>query len=278
MGLIGADAEGQLILPPQTREHLTSGSYFDISDYGALSADNPGVREIVERLTTNRAANASPEGKGAAFIYREGMNSAMEQAAAARRLTMALAGRAKTVAPLLATRVPFADARLMVDVGAGTGIYSIACLQQHPRLRAIAWDRPEVLKVAGEMAAKYGVADRLELVPGDMFADPVPASADVTLLSNILHDWDVPECRQLVSRCAAALPPGGRLLIHDAYLNDDLDGPLPIALYSAGLFAITEGRAYSAREYRGWLVEAGLKPGEIIPTQVHCGVLPASKA
>jgi hypothetical protein len=67
------------------------------------------------------------------------------------------------------------------------------------------------------------------------------------------------------------------LLIHDAFLNDSLDGPLPIALYSAALFCVTEGRAYSGQEYRTWLGEAGLVAGEIIPTLVHCGVLPAVK-
>ena len=99
------------------------------------------------------------------------------------------------------------------SVGGGTGIYSIAWLQRYPNLTAIVWDRPEVLKVAHEMAEAHGVADRLECRPGDMFRDPVPNGADVILLSNILHDWDVPECRTLVRRCAEALPPGGRLLI-----------------------------------------------------------------
>ena len=98
---------------------------------------------------------------------------------------------------------------------------------------------------------------------------------DVILLSNILHDWDVPANRELVGRLAAALASGGRLLIHDAFLNDALDGPLPIALYSAALFSFTEGRAYSAAEYRTWLEEAGLLPGAVSPTLVHCGVLPA---
>jgi hypothetical protein len=99
----------------------------------------------------------------------------------------------------------------------------------------------------------------------------------VILLSNVLHDWDVPECRTLISRCAAALPPGGRLLVHDVFLNDALDGPLPVALYSAALFSLTEGRAYSAGEYRGWLTEAGLQPGAVVPTLIHCGVLPATR-
>ena len=69
------------------------------------------------------------------------------------------------------------------------------------------------------MAAEHGVADRLDLIAGDMFADPVPPGADAILLSNVLHDWDVPDCRTLVARCAAALPPGGRLLVHDVFLT-----------------------------------------------------------
>jgi hypothetical protein len=109
-----------------------------------------------------------------------------------------------------------------------------------------------------------------------MFHMELP-TANVVLLSNVLHDWDVPQCRELVQRFAAALAAGGRLLVHDVFLDDDLGGPLAIALYSAALFSLTEGRAYSAGEYRAWLTEAGLKPGAIVPTLVHCGVLPAAK-
>ena len=41
--------------------------------------------------------------------------------------------------------------------------------------------------------------------------------------------------------------------------------------------SLTEGRAYSAAEYRAWLGGAGLECGDIVETLVHCGVLPASK-
>lgn len=276
-GLLADDGEGRLELTEAAREHLVPGGAFDVSGYIGLAAESPGVVEMVERLRTNRPAGEGPEESGAAFIYREGIDSAMEREASARHLTLALAGRAKNVAPVLAERLPLPDARRLLDVGGGTGIYSIAWLQRHPELRAIVWDRPEVLKVASELAAGYGVADRLEVLAGDMFHDTLPEGVDVVLLSNVLHDWDVPECRAIVARIAAALPPGGRLLIHDVFLNDALDGPLPIALYSAALFRLTEGRAYSAGEYRGWLDEAGLVPGEVVPTLVHCGVLTGTK-
>lgn len=277
MGLLVRDQPGRVALSALAREHLVSGGEFDVSGYLGMSADSPAVREIVERLKTNRPAGAKPQEQGVAFLYREGISSAMEQEAAARRLTLALAGRAKNVAPVMARRIPLDNAKMLLDVGGGTGIYSIACLQHYPQLRAIVWDRPQVLKVAGEFARAAGVEGRVQLLVGDMFADPVPPDCDVMLLSNILHDWDVPECKALIRRLGAALPAEGTLLIHDVYLSDALDGPLAVALYSANLFCVTEGRAYSAAEYRSWLGEAGLAAGEVVPTLVHCGILLAAK-
>ena len=274
MGLIES-REGILFASQLALDHLVPGAEFDVGNYIGLAAAAPGVTQMVELLKSNRPLDGG--GSGTAFIYRDGVKSAMEESDTARHLTLALAGRAKNVAPILAAVVSLAEGALILDVGGGTGIYSYALLQQHPSARAIIFDRPEVLHVADEMAIEYGVRDRVTLLPGDMFADPLPNGADTILLSNILHDWDVPECQRLVARCSDSMRPGGRLLIHDVFLNDDLGGPLPIALYSAALFTLTEGRAYSAAEYRQWLALAGLETKPVVPTLVHCGLLEGVK-
>lgn len=276
MRLIRRTADNRIELTPLAREHLTPGAMFDVSDYLGLAATAPGVLEMAERLRTNRPAAVDDDG-GAAFIFRDGIKSAMESEALARHFTLALAGRARNVAPVLAAQLPLDGVTRLLDVGGGTGIYSIALLQKYPKLSAVVLDRAEVLKVAAEMASQYGVVERLELREGDMFADPLPTGCQAVLLSNILHDWDVPQCQQLVRRSVEVLPAGGRLLIHDVFLHDDLDGPLPIALYSAALFTLTEGRAYSQAEYRGWMHEAGLTTAAMIPTLVHCGVVTGTK-
>jgi len=276
MGLL-TDSDGRLMLSEIAIEHLVPGGDFDVGDYVGLAAQSPGVTGLVELLRSNQPIGSDGSGQGTAYIYRNGMESAMEAEQSARHLTLALAGRAKNVAPALAQAVTLENHRRLLDLGGGTGIYSYALLQQNPHLNAIVLDRPEVLKVAAEMGQDYGVMDRVELIPGDMFADTLPTGSDVILLSNILHDWDVPECRELVHRCAAALDPGGRLLIHDVFLNDEHDGPLPVALYSAALFSLTQGRAYSAREYRNWLQNAGLTAGPVVPTGIHCGVLTGTR-
>lgn len=274
MGLLDVDADGRLELTPLARTHLVPGSPFDVGDYVGLMAESPGVRAMVERLRTNRPAGGDGAGPGVAYIYRDGVVSAMDDAAAARHLTLALASRARNVAPALARARPLDGVRRLLDVGGGSGLYAIAYLERHPGLEAVVWDRAEVLKVASELAREHGVADRLRCVAGDMFADPVPEGCDAILLSNVLHDWDEPDGARLVGRLAEALPPGGRLLIHDVFLDDDLGGPLELALYSAALFSLTEGRAYSAGEYRAWLRGAGLTPGDrVVPTLARCGVV-----
>ncbi len=181
MKLIDADSKGRLSLSPLARQHLLAASAHDVSGYVGLSSDSPGVLEMVRRLRSNQPAGSEKDGgaaeTGVAFIYRDGIESAMDSEASARRLTLALAGRAKVVAPLLARNMPLPDARVLLDVGGGTGIYSFAYLQTHPNLRAIVFDRAEVLKVAGELATFYGVSDRVEFARATCLSTPCPGSA-----------------------------------------------------------------------------------------------------
>jgi SAM-dependent methyltransferase len=272
LGLV-AQNEGLVSTTPVAREHLAPGQPLDVSDYIRMGAESPGVLALVERMRTNRPAGVAKDDARAAFIFKDGLESAMEEDASARHFTLMLAGRAKNIAPVLAERVDLSSASCLLDVGGGTGLYAIAFLQRYPRLRAIVYDRPAVLKVAAEFAGQYGVSERLACTAGDMFADPLPAGCDVVLLSNVLHDWDVPECQRLVQRCADVLPSGGRLLIHDAFLHDDHSGPLYPALFSVALLVMTEGRNYSGAEYKAWLTAAGLAPGETRPTLVHSSAL-----
>ena len=141
-GLLETDSRGRVAATRLAREHLDSNTTFDVSAYIGLASESPGVLEMVERLRSNRPAGSDDE-EGAAFIYREGIDSAMEQEQSARSLTLALAGRAKNVAPVLAERIALDGVTQLVDVGGGTGIYSIAFLQKNPNLRAGVFDRPE---------------------------------------------------------------------------------------------------------------------------------------
>lgn len=279
MQLLTKRLAGEIDLTPLSRNHLVSTSPFSVGGYISLAAQSAGTLALVERLKSDRPEGAE-SAQGAAFIFREGSESAMDREDSARFLTLSLAGRAWNVAPRFADVLPAGQpgkvlkdnsangGRVLLDVAGGSGIYTMAVLQKYPTWRGIIFDRPEVLKIAAELAEQTGVRDRLELHAGDMWVDPFPPADDI-LLSNVLHDWDRPQCARLVAKATSGLPEGGRLLIQDVLLNSDLTGPLEIALYSLALFSLTEGRAYSLEEYRGWIAGADLKYVDCIPTSAH---------
>jgi hypothetical protein len=146
-------------------------------------------------------------------------------------------------------------------------------------------DRAEVLKVASEILEDFCISvpgasslkQRITFLPGDMLADKLPA-ADVVLAASLFHDWAADTCILLANKFAAALKPGGELWVHDAFLNDTLDGPIAVTDYSAMLFLGTKGRAYSRKEFRNWFAGAGLVPSvENIPTLMDYGLISAFK-
>ena len=91
-----------------------------------------------------------------------------------------------------------------------------------------------------------------------MFKDDWP-EGDILLLSNVLHDWDIPEVRKLFEKAAAALSTSGLLVIHEAFINNEKNGPLPVAENSALLMNITQGKCYCPNEYGAILEEQTLK-------------------
>jgi acetylserotonin N-methyltransferase len=131
-------------------------------------------------------------------------------------------------------------------------------------------------RIARKLIEERGVADRVEVVAGNMF-DGLPTDCDVHLYSNVLHDWGIPEVQALLKVSYEALPSGGLLIIHDAFINEAKDGPLHVAEYSCLLMHSTQGKCYSTGEYAALLAEAGFTPGPYHDTRVGRGFMTAVK-
>ena len=139
------------------------------------------------------------------------------------------------------------------------------------------FEKPPVDAVARRAIAARGFADRVDVVAGDMLAAPLPRGFDVHLISNVVHDWDIPRVRALFASSFAALDPGGLLIVHDAHLDADKRGPLPVAAYSVMLLHATEGRCYSTAEMDALLREAGFGPTRVIETAADRSLVWAEK-
>ena len=102
--------------------------------------------------------------------------------------------------------------RRIVDLGGGTGHLALTACQDYPELRGAVFDLPPVVSTARKYVERSPVRDRIELIAGDFFSDPLPES-DLYSLGRILHDWSEPKIRTLLTKVWQALPTGGALLI-----------------------------------------------------------------
>ncbi len=263
--------EGALHLTEVAREFLLAGSPWDVTPYYASMKDRPVCLDFLKVLRTGKPANWSS-------LEDEGdWHRAMETEAFATAFTAAMDCRGVLLGQKLAAELNLEGFDHVLDVGGGSGIYACALVAANPHLRATVMEKEPVDRIARECITKRGFAERVDVVVGEMFGDRYPEACDVHLFSNVLHDWDVPEVKALLARSAEALPEGGLLVVHEAFLNDAKTGPLPVAEYSALLMNVTQGKCYSTGEMRQFLTEAGFEWVGHMDTVIDRGFLLARK-
>ena len=171
------------------------------------------------------------------------------------------------------------EAPRVADLGAGGAPWSIAVLRACPGATAVVNDLPEVLEVARVRIAEAGLADRCELRPGDYHTVPLEDdSFDLVVLGHVCRTEGAAGARALVERAAAALRPGGRVLVADYFRTDDPTRSPQGVLMGAIMAACTSrGTAYTYEQMSGWLQEAGLESVRLIEPIAAQQVFVASK-
>ena len=81
---------------------------------------------------------------------------------------------ARPLAARIVKLVDPAGARRLIDVGGGSGSYTLAFLEAVPQMRATIFDQPEVIEMARERVSAAGMLERVALVAGDF--EPGPAA------------------------------------------------------------------------------------------------------
>ena len=263
--------DGRYAVTPTARDHLCAGSPWHLGPYFAALRERPFVADFVRVLTTGRPANWGGDRAGADW------HEAMRDEGFARRFTAAMDCRGLYLGEALARALDLGRHHRVLDIGGGSGIYACALAARHHHLSATVVDQAPVVPTATTLVAERGLAGRVDVVSADFFRDPLPGGHDVHLFSNVLHDWDEPEVRHLLAASFDAMPPGGLLVIHDAFIDADKTGPIPVAEYSALLMHASHGKCYATSEYQRMLRATGFEPIAYADTVADRGVMTARR-
>lgn len=172
---------------------------------------------------------------------------------------MGMFNNAMLQAPGLVETIDLSEHRNLLDMGGGPGTYAIHFCLQNPRLKAVIFDLPTTQPYAEKTISKFGLSERISFMAGDYVTQALRGRYDAIWMSHILHGEGPAVCQNMIQKAAAALAPGGVLLIHDFILDDTRDGPLFATLFSLNMLAgTTEGRSYAQQEISDMMTQAGL--------------------
>lgn len=149
----------------------------------------------------------------------------------------------------------------MLDVGCGSGGFTLGVTEGWPHLGATVLDLPHIVNLTRRFLEDAGAEERIGLVGADLTNDcpgDLVDEFDLVILRNFLQVFSAEQARSALSHVAAAVQPGGHLYVTGHILDDTREGPRETASFNIVFLNIYEdGQAYTQSQYTDWLTEAG---------------------
>jgi ubiquinone/menaquinone biosynthesis C-methylase UbiE len=226
LGLISEEG-GRLINAPATARYLVAGAPGDFRDYVRFVNGEFGYESFRHLSAALRGERIFPDkGFYEGMIYDAGIGG--------ERFSAAQHAGSLGPARMLAKRLDLKDRHKLLDVGGGSGAYSIAFCVANPGLQATILDFPQTVDTAKRYARDAGLSNRIAHLAGDATKVDWPNGHDVVLISYVWSAVGEADIAVLAGRAVEALPPGGLALIHDFMVDDAREGPPFAAWYLLG--------------------------------------------
>jgi SAM-dependent methyltransferase len=172
----------------------------------------------------------------------------------------------------------------VLDLGAGHAPWAIALLESSPHSTGVVNELPEIIGATAAMLEQRGLADRVELRPGDFHTiDIEPHAFDVVVLGHVCRTEGDERSRALVQRARQALRPGGELVLTDYFADNDRKfNPFGVQMGMTMLANTQRGGRLTHEQVTGWLREAAFRNIRLVEpigfNQVYVATAPTSRS
>jgi SAM-dependent methyltransferase/predicted transcriptional regulator len=183
----------------------------------------------------------------------------------------AMHDRAKKQAPQQLASIDLSGIKSILDIGGGSGSYSMEFASRKPGIEATVFDLPNVVPITKTFLEKEGFSDKVKTYAGDYTTDDLPGGFDMVFLSAIIHSNSLKVNRDLIKKCFGSLNRNGQIVIQDWIMNNDRTQPTSGAVFAINMLVGTEsGDCYTEQEIIEMLRAAGFK--DISRTEFETGL------
>ena len=168
----------------------------------------------------------------------------------------------------VANVLDLSNVKNILDIGGGSGAFSFEFLKRAKDATAVIFDLPSVVPITKKYIDRSGLSGSVRTLAGDYLLDGFGKGFDLVYISAVIHINSPSENLDLLKKSAAALNPGGQVVIMDHIMNEDRTEPNAGAIFAINMVAGTKhGDVYTENEIRSWMLEAGLKNIKRINTE-----------
>ena len=168
--------------------------------------------------------------------------------------------RAIRQAPAVVKLIDLKGVKRVLDVGGGSGVFSMAFVRAKKEMSAVIFDLPNVTRLTKTYIDAENLGNLISVVGGDYTMDPLVSGFDLVFMSAVIHSNSSEINRQLFKKAFEALNSGGHLVVLDYIMNGDRTSPAAGVYFSLNMLVGTpEGDSYTESEVRNWMQDAGFK-------------------
>jgi hypothetical protein len=190
----------------------------------------------------------------------------------------AMHDRAKKQAPRQLADIDLSGIKSILDIGGGSGAFSMEFVSKNPEIEATVFDLPNVVPITKKFLVKEGFSDKIKTYSGDYTIDVLPQGFDLVFLSAIIHSNSMEINQDLIKKCFAALNKNGKIVIQDWIMNNDRTQPAGGAIFAINMLVGTEaGDCFTEKEVTQMLIAAGFKNISKIEFESGSGQMIAQK-
>jgi hypothetical protein len=180
-----------------------------------------------------------------------------------------MTAKARMDAAAILKSYDFSGFRSIADIGGNQGYLLRSILEAAPRLEGVLFDLPNVIQ-----QARSHPVERMRLVAGDFFKDPLP-KCDAYVLMNVIHDWDDEHSLAILRNLHKVAATGSKLLLIEMLLPEPSQPSYVNFLDMSMLVWTGGGRERCRSEYQRLLSGSGWRLERSISTESFMAVLEA---